>query len=115
VIPFLRLEWTLEWIAYALDRWSFLKVLERLGSFSVLIAVIFYFSDAGNRIKQRHYQAWQVINTAQGQGGNGGRIEAMQELNADGVPLCRSRRFFGFPAGSSAAQRQPSSLQFQCR
>jgi hypothetical protein len=87
VIPFLRLEWTLEWIAYVLDRWSFLKVLERLGSFSVLIAVIFYFSDAGNRIKQRHYQAWQVINTAQGKGGNGGRIEAMQELNADGVPL----------------------------
>jgi len=87
LIPFLRLEWTLEWIAYALDRWSFLKVLERLGTFSVLVAVIFYFVDSGNRVKQRHYQAWQVINTAQGKGGNGGRIEAMQELNADGVPL----------------------------
>ncbi len=87
LIPFLRLEWTLEWAAYVLDRWSFVKVLERLGSFSVLIAVIFYFSDAGNRVKQRHYQAWQVINTAQGKGGSGGRIEAMQELNADGVAL----------------------------
>jgi len=87
LIPFLRLEWTLEWVAFILDRWSFLKVLERLGTFSVLIAVIFYFSDSGNRVKQRHYQAWQVINTAQGKGGNGGRIEALQELNADGVPL----------------------------
>jgi uncharacterized protein YjbI with pentapeptide repeats len=53
----------------------------------VLVAVIFYFSESGNRIKQRHYQAWQVINTAQGKGGSGGRIEALQELNADQVPL----------------------------
>lgn len=87
LIPFLRLEWTLEWIAYVLDRWSFLKVLERLGSFSILVAVIFYFIDSGNRVKQRHYQAWQVINTAQSKGGSGGRIEALQELNADKVPL----------------------------
>ena len=56
-------------------------------SFSVLAAVIFYFSESGNRIKLRHYQAWQVINTAQGKGGSGGRIEALQELNADKVPL----------------------------
>ncbi len=66
---------------------SFLEVLEYLGSFSVLVAVIFYFSESGDRIKQRHYQAWQVINTAQGKGGSGGRIEALQELNADKVPL----------------------------
>jgi uncharacterized protein YjbI with pentapeptide repeats len=58
-----------------------------MGSFSVLLAVIFYFSESGDRIKQRHYQAWQVINTAQGKGGSGGRIEALQELNADRVPL----------------------------
>ena len=53
----------------------------------MLIAVIFYFSESGNRIKQRHYKAWQVINTAQGKGGSGGRIEALEELNADRVPL----------------------------
>jgi uncharacterized protein YjbI with pentapeptide repeats len=62
-------------------------VLEYLGTFSVLIGVIFYFSESGDRVKQRHYQAWQVINTAQGKGGSGGRIEALQELNADRVPL----------------------------
>src|SRR5262244_242040 len=66
---------------------GFSEILEYLGSFSVLIAVIFYFHDSGNRVKQRHYQAWQVINTAQGKGGSGGRIEALQELNADSVPL----------------------------
>jgi hypothetical protein len=85
--PFVALEWFWEWVAYALSNWTFLEVLEYLGSFSVLVAVIFYFSESGDRIKQRHYQAWQVINTAQGRGGSGGRIEALEELNHDRVPL----------------------------
>jgi len=87
LLPFRRIEWILEWTAYGLSRWKFLEVLEYLGSLSVLIGVIFYFSESGDRIKQRHYQAWQVINTAQGKGGSGGRIEALQELNADKIPL----------------------------
>ena len=74
MIPFRAFEWLWEWVAYALSYWSFLEVLEYLGSFSVLIGVIFYFSESGDRVKQRHYQAWQVINTAQGKGGSGGRI-----------------------------------------
>ncbi|WP_348265047.1 pentapeptide repeat-containing protein [Telmatobacter sp. DSM 110680] len=87
LLPLRRIEWLWEWAAYGLSRWSFLEVLEYLGSLSVLIGVIFYFSESGDRIKQRHYQAWQVINTAQGKGGSGGRIEALQELNADKIPL----------------------------
>jgi uncharacterized protein YjbI with pentapeptide repeats len=87
MLPLRGFEWIFEWAAYGLSRWSFLEVLERLGSLSVLIGVIFYFSESSDRIKQRHYQAWQVINTAQGKGGSGGRIEALQELNADKVPL----------------------------
>src|SRR5271154_3103017 len=85
--PFWSIEWVMEWVAYVLSRWTFLDVLEYLEGFSVLIAVIFYFSESGDRLKQKHYQAWQVINTAQGKGGSGGRIEALQELNRDGVPL----------------------------
>jgi len=53
----------------------------------MLIAVLFYFAESGERLKQKHYQAWQVVDTAQGKGGNGGGIDALQELNADGVPL----------------------------
>jgi len=87
IIPFRAFEWLWEWLAYGLSRWSFLEVLEYLGSFSVLIGVIFYFSESGDRVKQRHYQAWQVINTAQGKGGSGPRIEALQELNEDHVQL----------------------------
>src|ERR1035438_5727798 len=86
-LPFIALEWIWEWVAFALSNWTFLEVLEYLGSFSVLVAVILYFSESGDRIKQRHYQAWQVINTVQGKGGSGGRIEALQELNEDKVPL----------------------------
>ena len=86
-MPFWAVEWICEWIAFALNHWTFLEVLEYLEGFSVLIAVIFYFSESGDRLNQKHYQAWQVINTAQGKGGSGGRIEALQELNKDGVPL----------------------------
>lgn len=87
LLLFHRIEWGLSWVAWALSRWALLDVLEHLGTFSVLIAVIFYFSESGNRQKQRHYQAWQVVNTAQGKGGSGGRIEALQELNSDRVSL----------------------------
>jgi hypothetical protein len=87
MVPFFAMEWGWEWVAYFLSNWKFLEVLEYRGSLSVLVAVLFYFSESGDRTKQRHYQAWQVINTAQGKGGSGGRIEALQELNADRVPL----------------------------
>jgi hypothetical protein len=85
--PFRAMEWGLEWCAYFLSRWALLEVLEYLSVLSVLVAVIFYFAESGDRRKQKHYQAWQVINTAQGKGGSGGRIEALQELNLDHVPL----------------------------
>jgi molybdate transport system substrate-binding protein len=86
-LPFFLFEWLGKWVAYLLSRWSLLEVLEYCGSLSILVGVIFYFAGAHDRLEQKHYQAWQVINTAQGKGGSGGRIDAMQELNADHVPL----------------------------
>jgi|SRR5579859_1861876 len=87
LIPLCAFEWFWENLAFVLGNWSFLEVLEYLGNFGVLIAVVFYFAESGDRLKQKHYQAWQVINTAQGKGGSGGHLEALQELNTDGVPL----------------------------
>ena len=84
---FFTLEWCWDWLAWYLNNWRLVEVLERLGSFSVLVAVIFYFAESGKRTREEHYQAWQVINTAQGKGGSGGRIEALQQLNAADVPL----------------------------
>jgi pentapeptide repeat protein len=87
MVPFYKIEWVLVWIAYWLSGWAFLEVLEYLGTLSLLLAVISYFSESGDRLKQKHYQAWQVINSAQGRGGSGGRIDALEELHADGVAL----------------------------
>jgi hypothetical protein len=86
-LPFVMLEYGLDWIAYGLSNWTLLEVLEYLSRFGVLVAVIFYFAESGDRVKQRHYQAWQVVDLAEGKGGNGGRIEALEELNRDGVSL----------------------------
>jgi len=41
--------------------------------------------------KAANYQAWQVVNTAQGKGGNGGRIDALQDLAHNGVSLAGVR------------------------
>jgi hypothetical protein len=86
-VPFVAADWCWEWAAHFLSNWAFLEALEYLSSFGVLVAVIFYFAESGERTKQRHLQMWQVMNTAQGKGGSGGRIEALQELNHDHVPL----------------------------
>lgn len=86
-VPFFWTQWAGEQAAYFLGRWSFLELLEYFGSFSVLVAVVLYFAESGARRQQKHYQAWQVINTAQGKGGSGGRIDALEQLNEDHVPL----------------------------
>jgi Pentapeptide repeats (8 copies) len=108
--PLHWLNWCTAWAAWALGNWALLHVLEYLGAFSVLIAVIFYFSESGDRLKQKHYQAWQVINTAQGKGGSGGRIDALQELNHDHVPLV------GVDASSAFLQgiRLPDAMLSRC-
>src|SRR6516164_428438 len=87
LVPFIAIEWVWAWLAYWLSGWAFLEVLEYFGTLSVLLAVVSYFSESKDRIKQKHYQAWQVINSAQGKGGSGGRIDALEELHRDGVPL----------------------------
>jgi uncharacterized protein YjbI with pentapeptide repeats len=109
-LPFARFEWCLEWIAFALGNWALVEVLEYLGTFSLLIAVIFYFAESGNRTRQRHYAAWSVINIAQGKGGSGGRIEALEELNHDHVPL------IGLDASLAFLQRVqlPNALLSRC-
>jgi hypothetical protein len=86
-VPFYGLHWASDWAAWKLGKWQIVELLEYVGSFSILFAAIFYFAGAADRLKQKHYEAWQVINTAQGKGGSGGRIDALQELNDDRVPL----------------------------
>lgn len=42
-------------------------------------------------LKAANYQAWSVVNSAQGKGGSGGRIDALQDLNRHGVSLAGVR------------------------
>ena len=86
--PLIWPEWVMEWIVYWLHRWALLDFLNLVARFAIIFAVIFYFAGADDRRKQKHYQAWQVINSAQGRGGSGGRIEALEELNREQVSLC---------------------------
>src|SRR5271170_3446827 len=75
--PVMAVEWASEWTAYLLSRSSLLEVAEYAGSLSILVGVIFYFAGAKDRLEAKHYQAWQVINTANGTTGNGGRMDAL--------------------------------------
>src|SRR5260221_11062118 len=83
--PFFALEWLWERLSYLLGNWSFLEVIEYLGTFSILFGVILYFAEGGNREKQKHYQAWQGINTAQGKGERVGSKQAPHVLEADPI------------------------------
>jgi hypothetical protein len=42
-------------------------------------------------LKAANYQAWTVVNSAQGKGGSGGRIDALQDLNRNGISLAGVR------------------------
>ena len=54
---------------------------------AITSAGIVYIFEGRDREKRDHYEAWQVINSARGQGGSGGRIQALEALNRDGVDL----------------------------
>ncbi len=65
--PFVAAEQGLErWVNW-LGSLALFQLLEYAGRLTVLVAVIFYFIEAPERRKQAHYQAWQLINSAQGQ------------------------------------------------
>jgi len=75
-----------KWIYKKLNSINYLfNLSKRLGYLAVVVAIFFFFAERDNRRKAKHYQAWQAINSAQGKTGSGGRIDALQDLNEDGV------------------------------
>ncbi len=94
-VPFIFVvEWPCEWISYWLGELAFLDILARLGHLVIVVALISYIwgyperqRQAENQRKAKHYQAWQVINLAQGKPGSGGRKDALQDLHRDGISL----------------------------
>lgn len=101
-LAFVGFEWLCEWAAYGLSGLAFLKVLEYLGKLTILVSLILWIypgfqerRQAAESAKQaaadarisRHYVAWQTINSAVGKPGNAGRVDALQDLNQDGIQL----------------------------
>lgn len=71
-----------------------------LASVALGIASVQLRSASVDQAKARRYQAWQAINQSQGKPGNGGRVEALEDLNADSISLA------GIDLGGGAALEQ---------
>ena len=82
-------QWVYSWLVFWSQQWSFLKLLDAAGKFVIVVAVVQWFIESGSREKERHYRAWQIVNSAKGEG-DGGRRDALQDLNADGVSLANT-------------------------
>ena len=80
-------EAALEGLVNDLQNLAIIDLLNLIASLSLISTAIGFFSEAGERKKQNHYQAWQVINLAIGSPAESGRKAAIADLFADGVSL----------------------------
>lgn len=60
-----------------------------------------------------NYQAWQVINSAQGKGGSGGRIDALEDLTKNGISLAGVRLDGAWLEGVKLAGAQLRNSSFR--
>ena len=81
-------EWALEWLNHGLHRWAFVEFLESAGKFTVLVVAVFWVYECDDRTRERHYRAWDLINAARGSTGDGGRRDALQDLNRSYIASC---------------------------
>ena len=81
----------LDSLARRLGDSAIFKILERiavlLAVLTVVVAAVQYVKGCGPRKIARHYRDWEIISSAVGHGGDGGRIDALQDLNHDEVFL----------------------------
>jgi hypothetical protein len=74
-----------------LKRLALLELIQILATFWIAIGAYRFLSGreeaVAARTKASHYAAWQLVNSAQGKGGSGGRIDALQDLVRDRVSL----------------------------
>jgi hypothetical protein len=87
LLPLRLVERACEWFSKLLGRWALLEIMGHLGRLAILVAVIFWFTESNERRKAKHYQAWQVINSADGRKSSVVRIDALQDLANDKASL----------------------------
>jgi uncharacterized protein YjbI with pentapeptide repeats len=97
-VPFIFIEWKCEQLSELLERWALIDILVQIGRLGILVSIVagayVYVTEADERLMQvenqrkaNQYQAWQVINAAQGKPGNLGRTFALQDLCREGISL----------------------------
>ena len=74
------------------ESWLFCQIrasvlLNIAEGFSILVAVLLFFLEAPERNKQAHYEAWKTIDSSHGLRNSYARLQALQDLNSDRVPL----------------------------
>ena len=72
------------WLLCQIRESILLNIVE---GFSILVAVWLFFLEAPERDKQAHYEAWKTIDSAHGLRNSYARIQALQDLNEDRIPL----------------------------
>lgn len=77
-------------LACAIAQFAFLISVDNLQSFGILVVSCLYLIESRDRKKQKHYEAWQVIDSAAAAKvpTSYARLKALQDLNEDGVSLC---------------------------
>jgi hypothetical protein len=91
-------EWVLKWVrcwGHGSATFWFLEVAGWIATVaSVFVAAYWWVSEADDRriarqnaVKENHYRAWELINSARDLTGDGGRRDALQDLNEDKVDL----------------------------
>ena len=72
------------WILCQIRSSTLLNVVE---GFSILVAVLLFFLETPERDKQAHYEAWKIIDSANGLRTSYARLQALQDLNEDCISL----------------------------
>jgi hypothetical protein len=63
------------------------KFFESAETMAIVGGVVLYLTERHDRKQRKHYEAWQVIDAAQGIKTSYARIKALEDLNEDGVSL----------------------------
>jgi hypothetical protein len=74
------------------DNQALISLLGVVGNIGILIAVVSYVGSEKQRRDAEVLNAWQTLTSAYGQSGSGGRIQALEFLNAS--PGANWRRRF---------------------
>jgi uncharacterized protein YjbI with pentapeptide repeats len=109
ILPFQKRWWNRRQIQLTSIGKAFSLVLEKGFLLAATVGLGIYIWEVPLRQKQAHYQDWQILNSATAQVGSGGRIEALEDLNNDGVSL---NGLIAKGANLSGIQLQKADLRF---